>query len=75
MTNTINITAKDGQVWNIHRSVLDSLAKKSNEQLEVFFKTFWTWFDQWEQDVLLSLVKMEREGIAISDTINLKYNR
>ena len=75
MTNTINITAKDGQVWNINRSILDSLAKKSDEQLEVFFKTFWTWFDQWEQDVLLSLVKMEREGIAISDTINLKYNR
>ena len=75
MTKTINITSKDGQVWNIHRSVLDSLAKKSDEELEVFFKTFWTWFDQWEQDVLLSLVKMEREGIAIDHDMTLKYNR
>ena len=75
MTNTINITSKDGQVWNIHRSVLDSLAKKSDEELEAFFKRFWTWFEQWEQDVLISLVRMEKAGIAIDHDMTLQYNR
>lgn len=75
MTNTINITAKDGQVWNIHRSVLDSLSKKSDKELEAFFKRFWTWFEQWEQDILISLVRMEKAGIAIDNNITLQYNR
>ena len=57
MTNTINITSKDGQEWNINRSILERFADKTEAELEAFFARFFVWFDPWEKDVLLSLVK------------------
>ncbi len=75
MTNTINITSKDGQVWNIHRSILDRFALKSEEEIDTFFARFFVWFEPWEKDVLKTLIRMERSGIAIDDTLNLKYNK
>ena len=75
MTNTITITNKDGQVWNIHKSAVAILANKTEDELCSFFKRFFAWFDTWEMDVLLSLIRMEREGLAIADTIELKFNR
>lgn len=75
MTNTINITSKDGQVWNIHRSILDRFALKSEEEIDTFFARFFAWFEPWEKDVLRTLIRMERSGIAIDDTLNLKYNK
>jgi len=75
MTNTITITNKDGQVWNIHRSIIDQFALKSEAEMEAFLARFFAWFDPWEKDILLSLVRMEREGIAIDGAITLQYNR
>ena len=75
MNQTINITFKNGKRWNIHRSVLDSLSKKSEEELKAFFGRFWAWFEECEKDVLISLIKMEKEGIAINPIVNLEYNR
>jgi len=75
MTNTINITSKDGQVWNIHRSILDHFALKSELEIDTFFARFFAWFEPWEKDVLRTLIRMERSGIAIDDTLSLKYNK
>ena len=75
MTNTITITAKDGKVWNIHRSAVERLSAKSEAEIEAFFKRFFAWFDPWEEDVLQSLVRMERAGLAIDNIINLRFNR
>lgn len=75
MTNTINITSKDGQVWNIHRSILDHFALQSELEIDAFFARFFAWFEPWEKDVLRTLIRMERSGIAIDDTLSLKYNK
>lgn len=75
MSNTIKITSKAGKVWNIHRSAVDRLSLKSELELEAFFKRFFAWFDPWEEDVLVSLIRMERAGLTIDNEINLKYNR
>jgi len=75
MTNTINITSKDGQVWNIHRSILDHFAARSELEIDAFFARFFAWFEPWEKDVLRTLIRMERSGIAIDDTLNLQFNR
>lgn len=75
MNRSINIIAKDGQVWNIHRSVIERLSLKPEAEVEAFFARFFAWFDPWEKDVLLSLVRMEKEGFAIESNINLEFNR
>lgn len=75
MTNTISITSKDGQVWNINRSILKHFADKTETEIEAFFARFFAWFKPWERDVLKTLIRMERSGIAIDDTLNLKYNK
>lgn len=67
MSDSIEITWKDGTRWNIHRSILKTLA---NGKLPVPAG----WFEyQREIDVLLSLGRMEREGIQIDDKINAQF--
>jgi len=75
MTNSITITNKHGQVWNIHRSIINQFALKPEAEMWTFLGRFSGWFDPWEKDILLSLVRMEREGIAIDGAITLQYNR
>ena len=73
MSDTITITFMDGTKWKIHRSVIERLGQKSEDELLFFFKRFNGWFESWEKDVLGSLVRMEREGLIIDNNINLKY--
>jgi len=73
MSDTITITFMDGTKWKIHRSVIERLSQKSEDELLFFFKRFNSWFESWEKDVLGSLVRMEREGLIIDNNINLKY--
>lgn len=67
MSNTIEITWKDGTQWKIHRSILKTL---TNGELPVplgFFE------EQREIDLLLSLGRMEKEGLQIDNKIDAKF--
>ena len=73
MSDTITITFKDGEQWRIHRSILESLSIKKEDELLSFFKRFFCWFSERQKDVLVSLVRMEREGIFIEDNIDVQF--
>ena len=73
MSDTITITFKDGEQWRIHRSILESLSIKNEDELLSFFKRFFCWFSERQKDVLVSLVRMEREGIFIEDNIDVQF--
>ena len=73
MSDTITITFKDGKQWRIHRSILDSMSIKKEDELLSFFKRFFCWFSEREKDVLMSLIRMEKEGILIKNNIDIKF--
>ena len=73
MSDTITITFKDGKQWRIHRSILNSMSIKKEDELLSFFKRFFCWFSEREKDVLMSLIRMEREGIIIENNIDVKF--
>ena len=73
MSDTIVITFKDGEQWRIHRSILASLSIKSEEELLSFFKRFFCWFSERQKDVLMSLIRMEKEGIIIENNIDVQF--
>ena len=67
MSDSILITWKDGTRWNIHRSILKILTNGKLPIPSGFFE------DQREIDILLTLGRMEKEGIAIDPEINANY--
>ncbi len=73
MSDTITITFKDGEQWRIHRSILESLSIKKEDELLSFFKRFFCWFSEREKDVLMSLIRMEKEGIIIENNIDVQF--
>jgi len=66
MSDSILITWKDGKRWNIHRSILKTIF---NDKLPIPEH----WFSSRELDVLISLARMEEEGIAIDSEIKANY--
>jgi hypothetical protein len=66
MSDSILITWKDGTRWNIHRSILKTII---NDELPIPEH----WFSTRELDVLISLARMEKEGIAIDPEIKTNY--
>ena len=66
MSDSILITWKDGKRWNIHRSILETIF---NDKLPIPEH----WFSSREKDVLISLARMEKEGIAIDAEIKTNY--
>jgi hypothetical protein len=66
MSDSILITWKDGKRWNIHRSILKTIF---NDKLPIPEH----WFSSREKDVLISLARMEKEGIQIDNNIDAKF--
>lgn len=73
MENTIQVKFKDGKMWNIHRSGVEMLAAKSEEEVEQFFSRFWAWFEDREKDVLWNMSRMDREGIQIPSELDIQF--
>lgn len=63
MSNSIEITWKDGKRWNIHRSILETHSQPVPKG----------WLEEREWDVLNTLIRMEKEGIAIDSEIDARF--